>query len=224
MNDQYYGILGIAHLKENPQEVVDELVNEFTEVIDEDLEITLSRIKFPVNVEIFERRKIDKRDIDKYADNILDYLFEMLGGDYGTPDGVPPEPDKPEYDAAKTFIKTVADKYTTYTFSPSGKHITYTKQDIRNLYQKSEQSEDEQSLMKTIQASRYDGLVYSFNLPPGWTKQDARSSADKMTPHYIVTYIDEGPIGNISLVGRHQDTGDVDFRIFLINAAPAPHQ
>lgn len=134
-DDTLYGLLDWEYLKHDPDEAVEEIVDQAVARVGEPFEITASHITWPLRIHVFKRRNIGGEGaVNDIARRVIEDTLERLEEEYGDwKSDKEPTPTPAMKAAALAFGRAVVAGYVPFMCEPTGEVIEYTRAQAAKL-------------------------------------------------------------------------------------------
>lgn len=128
MSKIYYGLQDQEQLDNDPQTVVDGILEDACEGIGESFDTIADRIEWPIKVLEYKPLTLSESYV---VDMTLDHVLETLDEEYANPDGDGTNPTDDMRTAANRLAKIIIRDYDVWTCEPTGDVLKYTREEVK---------------------------------------------------------------------------------------------
>ena len=128
-NDELYGLKDQETLDADPDEVVQDVLENACAKAGESFDAIADRITWPLRVFVYRRRQVG--DADRLAQRVLECMLEELDCEYADPGGDATVPTSAMRSASLALANAVVADYVSWACEPTGEVIEYTRERAR---------------------------------------------------------------------------------------------
>lgn len=132
-NDKLYGLDDQEQLDTDPEDVIEQLVDDACQQVGEPFDVIAARLTWPIKVCVFRRMDV-KKYADRIAERALEDAIETLDEEHGDEGGNPTTPTERMKEAATAFGKAVVEDYVSWACEPTGEVVEVTLEEAREMF------------------------------------------------------------------------------------------